>query len=189
MAPELVGADPLAQRVVQTRLAHRRIKLGPDRALAPALVAVDMALRDPTGRILDQPLHRLLGGAWRLDLPCYASVGGNARRTPDEVCRVVEARLALGPSLVKVRLDADRHLRDADIPGDIAGIRAARRLLGDGFPLAFDANNAYSVQGAIRVGRVLQELGCAWFEEPVQHYHLGAPAQRLRPWRGGGGAA
>ena len=44
-------------------------------------------------------------------------------------------------------------------------------LVGEGFPLAFDANNGYSVQGAIRVGRVLEELGYVWFEEPVQHYH------------------
>jgi L-alanine-DL-glutamate epimerase-like enolase superfamily enzyme len=46
-----------------------------------------------------------------------------------------------------------------------------RKLVGDGFPLAFDANNGYSVQGAIRVGRVLEGLGYVWFEEPVQHYH------------------
>jgi len=55
-------------------------------------------------------------------------------------------------------------------------------LVGDGFPLAFDANNGYSVGGAIRVGRALEELGYWWFEEPVQHYHLkamGEVAQRL----------
>src|SRR5438105_3105580 len=50
--------------------------------------------------------------------------------------------------------------------------RAVRTLVGDGFPLAFDSNNGYSVQGAIRVGRALEELGYVWFEEPVQHYHV-----------------
>ena len=57
-----------------------------------------------------------------------------------------------------------------------------RRLVGDGFPLAFDANNGYSVGGAIRVGRALEELGYWWFEEPVQHYHvkaMGEVAQKL----------
>jgi L-alanine-DL-glutamate epimerase-like enolase superfamily enzyme len=57
-----------------------------------------------------------------------------------------------------------------------------RRLVGDGFPLAFDANNGYSVGGAIRVGRALEELGYWWFEEPVQHYHtaaMGEVARRL----------
>ena len=57
-----------------------------------------------------------------------------------------------------------------------------RKLVGDGFPLAFDANNGYSTGGAIRVGRALEELGYWWFEEPVQHYHvkaMGEVAQRL----------
>src|SRR5262249_39272635 len=60
--------------------------------------------------------------------------------------------------------------------------RAVRRLVGDGFPLAFDANNGYSVGGAVHVGRVLEELGYWWFEEPVQHYHvrtMGEVARRL----------
>ncbi len=151
---------------------HRHIKVGPDGALAAALAAVDIALWDLKGRILGQPIHRLLGGAWRTELPFYASIGGNAGRSPDDACRIVEGWLPLRPSLIKIRLDADRTARDQDIPGDIARIRAVRRLLGEGFPLAFDANNNYSVQGAIRVGRVLEDLGCAWFEEPVQHYDV-----------------
>ena len=54
--------------------------------------------------------------------------------------------------------------------------------MGEDFPLAFDANNGYSVGGAIRVGRLLEELGYWWFEEPVQHYHvkaMGEVAQKL----------
>ena len=90
----------------------------------------------------------------------------------DEVCRVVEAWLALGPAQVKIRFDADKTARDVDLAGDIAKARAVRGLVGDDFPLAFDSNNGYSVQGAIRVGRALEELGYVWFEEPVQHYHV-----------------
>src|SRR5207245_3025116 len=54
--------------------------------------------------------------------------------------------------------------------GDMAKAHAVRQLVGACVPLAFDANNGYSVQGAMRVGRVLEELGYVWFEEPVQHY-------------------
>jgi L-alanine-DL-glutamate epimerase-like enolase superfamily enzyme len=57
-----------------------------------------------------------------------------------------------------------------------------RKALGDDFVLGFDANNGYSVGGAMRVGRALEDLGFTWFEEPVQHYHVGAMgevAQRL----------
>jgi len=181
-APMLLGADPLAQRVLQDRLFHQHIKIGPEGAYAGALAAVDIALWDLKGKLLGQPIYQLLGGAWRTELPFYASIGNNGVRSVDEVCRVVEAWLRLEPAQVKIRFDADKTTRDADLAGDIAKARAVRKLVGDGFPLAFDANNGYSVQGAIRVGRVLEELGYVWFEEPVQHYHvkaMGEVAQRL----------
>ena len=170
--PMLLGADPLETRVLQDRLFHQHIKLGPEGAYTGALAAVDLALWDLKGKALGQPVWKLLGGGWRREIPFYASIGGNGERTVDEVCRVVEQRLELGPSQVKIRFDADKTARDVDLAGDIAKARAVRNLVGDGFPLAFDSNNGYSVQGAIRVGRALEELGYVWFEEPVQHYHV-----------------
>jgi L-alanine-DL-glutamate epimerase-like enolase superfamily enzyme len=170
-APMLIGADPLDQRVLQDRLYHQHIKVGPEGAYAGALAAIDIALWDLKGKLLRQPIYTLLGGAWRTELPFYASIGGNGVRSVDEVCRVVEAWMRLEPAQVKIRFDADKTSRDADLAGDIAKARAVRKLVGDDLPLAFDANNGYSVQGAIRVGRVLEELDYVWFEEPVQHYH------------------
>jgi L-alanine-DL-glutamate epimerase-like enolase superfamily enzyme len=169
--PMLLGADPLDQRVLQDRLYHQHIKVGPEGAYAGALAAIDIALWDLKGKILHQPIYKLLGGAWRTELPFYASIGGNGVRSVDEVCRVVEEWMRLEPAQVKIRFDADKTTRDADLAGDIAKARAVRTLVGEDFPLAFDANNGYSVQGAIRVGRALEELGYVWFEEPVQHYH------------------
>ena len=174
IAPLLIGADPLDHAVLQDKLLHRLVKLGPEGALTGALAAIDIALWDLKGKLLGQPIYKLLGGAWRTALPFYASIGHNnsGERTVDEVCRVVEQRLKDGPAAIKIRFDNDRTTPDLDIKGDIAKARAVRRLVGDDFPLAFDANNGYSVGGAIRVGRALEELGYWWFEEPVQHYHV-----------------
>ena len=167
LAPTLIGQDPLDHAVLQDRLLHRFVKLGPEGALTGALAAIDIALWDLKGKALGQPIYKLLGGAWRTELPFYASIGGNGERALDDVIRIVEQRLKDQPAAVKIRFDNDRTRLDADIPGDIAKARAVRRLVGDGFPLAFDANNGYSIGGAIRVGRVLEELGYWWFEEPV----------------------
>ena len=134
------------------------------------------------GKLFNQPIYKLLGGAWRASLPFYASIGGNGERSVDGVLRVVEARLNDKPAAVKIRFDNDCTRPDIDIPGHIAKARAVRRLVGDDFPLAFDANNGYSVGGAMRVGRMLEGLGYRWLEGPVQHYHvkaMGEVAQRL----------
>ncbi len=128
--------------------------------------------------MLGLPVYKLLGGAWRTEVPFYASIGGNAGRTVDETVRVVEARfLKEKPAAIKIRWDGDRTKQDEDIAGDIAKAKAVRKLVGDDFPLGFDANNGYSVGGAIRVGRALEELGYLWFEEPVQHYDVAAWAR------------
>jgi L-alanine-DL-glutamate epimerase-like enolase superfamily enzyme len=180
LAPALIGMDPLDHAVLLDTLLHTFAKLGPEGALTGALAALDIALWDLKGKLLDQPIYKLLGGAWRTSLPFYASIGGNGERTVDEVLRVVETRLRDKPAAVKIRFDNERTKLDLDIPGDITKARAVRKLVGDGFPLAFDANNGYSVGGAIRVGRVLEELGYWWFEEPVQHYHVKAMGEVAR---------
>src|SRR5262245_65219942 len=86
-APMLLGADPLESRVLQDRLFHEHIKVGPEGAYAAALAAVDIALWDLKGKALGQPVWRLLGGAWRRALAFYAAIGGNGQRPVDEGCR------------------------------------------------------------------------------------------------------
>jgi len=180
LAPALIGKDPLDHAVLLDTLLHTFAKLGPEGALTGALAALDIALWDLKGKFFNQPIYKLLGGAWRTGVPFYASIGGNGGRSVDEMLRVVETRLAGKPAALKIRFDNDRTQPDIDIPGDIAKARAVRQLVGDGFPLAFDANNGYSIGGAIRVGRVLEELGYWWFEEPVQHYHMKAMGEVAR---------
>jgi L-alanine-DL-glutamate epimerase-like enolase superfamily enzyme len=182
-AASLVGQDALDHAVIGDRLMHKYIKLGPEGAVTGALAALDIALWDIKGKFFNQPIHQLLGGAWRKEIPFYSSVGNNAFRTLDETLRAVEERFrSETPALIKFRQDGDRSRQDIDIPGDIAKIKAVRKLVGDDFPLAFDASNLYSVGAAMRVGRILEDEGYIWFEEPVQHYNvraMGEIAQRL----------
>ena len=180
LTPVLLGQDPLDHAVILDRAMHALIKLGPEGALTGALAALDIAMWDLKGKATGLPIYKLIGGAWQTALPFYASIGGNGERSTDEVLRIVEQRLKDQPAAIKIRFDNQRTDLDADITGDIAKARAVRQLVGDGFPLAFDANNCYTVGGAIRVGRALEELGYWWFEEPVQHYHVRAMGEVAR---------
>jgi L-alanine-DL-glutamate epimerase-like enolase superfamily enzyme len=172
LSPMLLGRDPLDHAVLLDQAMHTLIKLGPEGILTGALAALDIAMWDLKGKLTGLPIYKLIGGAWKTALPFYASVGGNGERSPDEVIQVVERRLKDQPAAIKIRFDNNRTVLDSDIAGDIEKATAVRRLVGDSFPLAFDANNCYTVGGAIRVGRALEELGYWWFEEPVQHYHI-----------------
>ena len=180
IAPMLIGRDPLDHAILLDQAMHSLVKLEPEGALTGALAALDIALWDIKGKLTGLPIYKLIGGAWKTALPFYASIGGNGERDIDAVLRVVEARMRDKPAAIKIRFDNNRTALDSDIPGDIAKARAVRRLVGDGFPLAFDANNCYTTGGAIRVGRALEELGYWWFEEPVQHYHVKALGEVAR---------
>ena len=58
-------------------------------------------------------------------------------------------------------------------PGeDIQEVAGIRKTIGDNVLLMADANGAYDSRTAIQVGRGLQALGCAWFEEPVRRGDL-----------------
>lgn len=50
---------------------------------------------------------------------------------------------------------------------DIARVETARKAIGDSVDLMVDANQSLSTAEAIRRGRVFQELGCLWWEEPI----------------------
>jgi len=49
-------------------------------------------------------------------------------------------------------------------------LRAIRDSLGYDLEVMVDANSAYSVGEAIRVGRILERYEVAWFEEPIPPY-------------------
>src|ERR1700674_2427113 len=57
LGPALVGADPFDHAVLQDRLLHRFVKLGPEGALSGALAAIDIALWDLKGKLLG-PIYR-----------------------------------------------------------------------------------------------------------------------------------
>jgi L-alanine-DL-glutamate epimerase-like enolase superfamily enzyme len=63
IAPGLIGRDPLDQAVLLDTALHRLVKLGPEGALTGALAALDIALWDLKGKLLGQPIYKLLGGA------------------------------------------------------------------------------------------------------------------------------
>jgi D-galactarolactone cycloisomerase len=53
------------------------------------------------------------------------------------------------------------------IDEDVRLCRSIRRAVGETMTIMVDANHAYDATSAIRVGRQIEDLDIAWFEEPV----------------------
>jgi len=123
-----------------------------------ALSGVDIALWDAWGRTLGQPVHGLLGGAFRERVPVYAS---GIPAAPDARERAGKLR-AEGWTAVKVAIGLS-------VQDDIAAVRAVSEV----FPRVFaDAAGQYDVRQALYVGRALQEIGCGFFEMPIPPEHV-----------------
>lgn len=132
-----------------------------------ALSGVDIALWDAWGRTLGQPVHTLLGGRQREQVPLYASgVPAAPAGSGAEGLRVVREEAVrlrtLGYDAVKVAIGIDPE-------SDVASVAAVCEVFDRVFA---DAAGQYDVRQALTVGRELERLGVGFFEMPVPPENL-----------------
>jgi D-galactarolactone cycloisomerase len=158
----LIGEDALATERHWQAMYNRLRDHGQKGLAIEALSAVDMALWDLKGRHLGVSVHRLLGGPLRDKVEAYAT-GFYRKRGGDPIAYLVDEaheRLAQGFTGIKLKLGFG-------MTDDLRLCHAVRRAVGDGPAIMIDANHAYDATGAIALGRRIEELNIAWFEEPV----------------------
>src|SRR5699024_10326648 len=133
-----------------------------------AISAVDVALWDLKARLLDLPLHRLLGAA-RETVPVYGSGGFTSSDQHQMRDALVSWGEDLGGARFKLKVGQDPCAAEAR---DLARLAQARRIIGDHVDLFADANGGYGPKQAIRVAQRAAEHALVWFEEPVSSDHL-----------------
>ena len=162
LTPIVQDADPfdlpgLSQAMIQAVRNASRPGL-----VSYAIGAVDVAMWDLKARLLDLPLHRLLG-AVRAQVPVYGSGGFttyNTAQLGDQLAGWVEQ----GIPRVKIKIGESWGARTGR---DLQRMRQSRTVIGDDAELFVDANGGYSCKQAIRVMRAAADLDVRWFEEPV----------------------
>ena len=155
-----------------------RVSTAFDRAINPGLSigaplaksAVDVALNDLLGKALGVPVGVLWGArrCERVELGWIVS-----GQTPAEVADAVAEGLDVGHRAFKVKVGLH------DEASDLAVVRAVRETAPDGAFLWVDANQGYTVDGALRLARALDELDVAAFEQPLPANDI-AGLRRLR---------
>lgn len=169
-APSLVGADPERSEALWRQLWTAINFYGHKGVSVFALSAVDMALWDLRGKALGKPIHRLIGFC-RDAVPTYASGGLWLGASIDELVAEARSFVAAGFRAMKMRLGKER------LEEDVERVAAVRAAIGPDVALMADANQGFTVDHAIRLGRRLEAFGLAWFEEPVPAYDLDGSAR------------
>lgn len=158
----IVADDPVAPLDLEAKLARRLTLLGTPGLVGIALAGVDMCAWDALAKARGVPLAVLLGGSAR-PIRAYNSCGlwiKPVDELPDEAEALLEEG---GFSAVKLRLGRE------DPRDDLAAARAVRKRIGDAVHLMSDFNQRNTWNEAVLRGRMLDDEGLYWIEEPVRH--------------------
>lgn len=164
LAPVCVGKDP--RDVGRLADAMDRAVFGNPFAKA----SLEMAMIDLSGKSLQAPAHRLLGGQRRgPEIPLKFSIGAFPPSVAADIA-VEMAKRGFRAVKVKVGLGVD---------ADIARVKAVRAALGDDFPVAVDANGGWSETEALAALPHLEALRINAIEQPLDRRNFRGCA-RLR---------
>jgi L-alanine-DL-glutamate epimerase-like enolase superfamily enzyme len=155
---ELLDDDPFALEELMERLPAREFA---------ARAAVDAALHDLQGKLLGQPVWRLLG-LRRTGPPTSWTVWLG---DPDDMARRAEKALDRFQRL-KLKLGGGDGT-------DVERVRAVRGVAGD-LPLQVDVNEAWNLDEALEALPRLAELGVEYCEQPLPAGDAGGPELKER---------
>ena len=141
-----------------------------------ALAVVDQALWDWAGRFLNVPVYQLIG-AYRDKVPAYGSTmcgdeltGGLA--TPEDYGRFAEQLVARGYKAIKLHTWMPPVSFAPSVAMDIRACEAVREAVGPDIALMIDGYHWYSRTEALKIGKALERLDFAWFEEPMNEQSI-----------------
>jgi L-rhamnonate dehydratase len=161
----LIGQDPIDTEYLWQSMYRRTMAFGRKGATVAAISAIDLGLWDVKGKLLRQPVFRLLGGRTKPNIPVYASrlyaqadeaLAAEASRYAKEGFTAVKLRFGWGP-------------RDG-LPGirkNLNLVRIVRSAVGDDIEIMTDAYMGWNLEYAKRMIRGLVDHDVRWLEEPL----------------------
>jgi L-alanine-DL-glutamate epimerase-like enolase superfamily enzyme len=169
----ILGADPFDTEGIFSRLSRQQVVThGLGAGSVIALSGIDIALWDLKGKLLGQPVYRLLGGA-RKKIRAYAGGLSLGFKPPEVLEGEVRKLVDEGYTAIKLRV-GDHPRRDAERVGHI------RRAFGDALDIAVDAATRYTPLDLPEVLAYCDKYRVYWLEEPFTPDNLQAYADLAR---------
>ena len=176
----LIGQDPRNIEYLWEMMHKRAYKHARGGIVIAAISGIDIALWDLRGKMANMPLWRLLGG-YRQRVPAYATGGFySENKGVKELTREMASYVKHGFRAVKMKLGRNPDielspLRVMDSAGtcevtleeDLERVAAVRDTIGPDIKLMVDANGAWDVPIAVKMGRAMERFDIYWYEEPI----------------------
>jgi glucarate dehydratase len=182
LAPRLLGLDPLDIADLESRSvpAWQIVQNTDDSSVVKAFGGLEIALWDIRGKVWDQPLHRLLGGAVRTDIPFTEyfafrpeAGGRGGEMTPEAV---VDYCLRMRDEHGSTMFEGKLILGDPEL--EIRTVRMLRDALGPSAMIRLDSNMQWSLATARHVLRQIELHNIRNYEDPVATFEEMAQLRR-----------
>jgi L-alanine-DL-glutamate epimerase-like enolase superfamily enzyme len=145
---DLVGKDLLA-------LNWRRLPVDDQRLYE----AFETAVLDLAGRLLDAPIHQLLGGAYRDRVDCN---GWTGRRTPEDAAQKAFEAMSKGHKVFKFKCSDEDPVR--------LWTEEIRKRCGEGIRIILDPNQRWNdVDTTLRLMEGVDKNIMLGLEDPIRH--------------------
>jgi L-alanine-DL-glutamate epimerase-like enolase superfamily enzyme len=160
--PVILGMDPAFPRRIRAELWKALEYNGVGGVVQFAIAAADIAVWDILGKSAGMPVYKMLG-AFRDRMPVYSMCGwyydddGDLSRYKRSITQAMEQ----GYHAVKIKVGR------GPIEEDVRRIKLAFDVAGKDRRVMVDANQVFNRNEALRRGRIYQEMGCFWYEEPL----------------------
>jgi L-alanine-DL-glutamate epimerase-like enolase superfamily enzyme len=159
LIPLLIGENPLHVGRLWEKMYENDRGIRKKGIPVYAMSALDIGLWDIIGKSAGKPLWQLFGGHAE-KVAVYGS-GGFLPYSVGEIIKEAEGFIAKGARAYKFKIGKP------DVMENIRRVREIRKALGDDIEILVDANQRWDVATNIRVGKLLEEFGLYWYEEPV----------------------
>jgi L-alanine-DL-glutamate epimerase-like enolase superfamily enzyme len=166
IAPLLIGRDPTDITALMFEINRNLHLFGRNGPLVYGVSGVDIALWDIAAKRAGLPLHALLGGAVRHEVPVYASL-----------LRYGEAG-ALEKNVRRAAEQGYRYIKLHEIDPKL--VELSREVLGPDIALMVDTNCPWTPSEARAMAKRLKPLDLYWLEEPIWPPEDHASMARLR---------
>jgi len=165
LTPGLLGRDPLDPAV-------NPAPVGGNVAFDTAVAGIDAALWDIRGKDAGRRVAELLADPGRPPLErvrLYASSGCRYDwdHRPESVIDEALGYVEEGYTAYKMRLGTDWRWSGVTVERFLALMRGVMEAVGDRMEVMVDGNQRLTFEEALPMARGLDELGCAWLEEPI----------------------
>jgi L-rhamnonate dehydratase len=173
LGPRLIGENCFATEKSYDMMVRMGAPFGATGLHAYAISAIDLALWDLKGKILDRPVYELLGGPAHDELFCY-STGGDT-----------DWYMELGFPATKLPCPCGPADGVDGLEKNIELVAKTREQVGPKVELMLDCWMAFDVEYAVRLAEELRPYKLKWMEEMLRSEDVDAHAQlRQRvPWQ------